>query len=100
MSVAQKLTATRRRLLRVEAADWDRLSDDEFTRLFDKGRPLGVRVRCPFPKVVPIALDESTLNGLKRIARRKQTGVRHPAAIWIAERLAREQAESRPRRRA
>ena len=100
MSVAQKLTATRRRLLRVEAADWDRLSDAEFTRLFEKGRPLGVRVRCPFPKVVPIALDESTLNGIKRIARRKQTGVQHLAAIWIAERLAREQAGSRPRRRA
>ena len=98
--MAQKLTATRRRLLRVEAADWDRLSDDELTRLFEKGRPLGVRVRRPLPKVFPIAIDEPTLNGLKRIARRKQTGARHLAAIWIAERLAREQAESRPRRRA
>ena len=67
MSVAQKLTATRRRL---------------------------------FPQVVPIVVDESTLNGIKRIARRKQTGVRQLASMWIAERLAREQAGSRPRRMA
>ena len=100
MSVAQKLTGTRRRLLRVEAADWDRLSDDELTRLFEKGRPLRVRVRRPLPKVFLIALDESTLNGIKRIARRKQTGVRQLASIWIAERLAREQEGSRPRRMA
>jgi hypothetical protein len=99
-TVAQKLTAAQRRLLREEAADWDRLSDDELARLVEKARPLSVRVRRPFPKVLPITLDESTLNGLKRIARRKQVDVRYLMAMWIAERLAREQADSRPRRMA
>jgi hypothetical protein len=98
--VAQKLTATQRRLLREEAVDWDRLSDDDLARLVEKARPLGVRVRRPFPKVLPIALDESTLNGLKRVARRKQVDVRYLVAMWVAERLAREQADSRPRRMA
>ena len=98
--MAQKLTASHRRALREEAADWDRLSDDEFTRFFEKARPLGVRLRRPSPKVIPIALDEPALNGLKRVARRKQVDVRHLAAMWIAERLAQEQVESRARRMA
>ena len=98
--MAQKLTAAHRRALRAEAADWDRLSDEEFTRLFDNARSLRVRVRRTLPRVVPIALDELTLNGLKRVARRKQVDVRHLAAMWIAERLAQERFGKRPRRMA
>ncbi len=98
--MAQKLTASHRRALGAEVADWDRLSDEEFTRLFDNGRPLRVRVRRPLPRVVPIALDEATLNGLKRVARRKQVDARHLAAMWVAERLAQEQVGHRPRRMA
>ena len=96
--MAERLTASQRRGLREEAADWDRLGDDALTRLFHEGRLLGVRVRRPLPKVLPVAFDEATLNGLKRIARRKQIAVRHLAAMWIAERLAQEQVESRARR--
>ena len=98
--MAQKLTASQRRALREEATDWDRLGDDEFARVFEKARPVGVRVRRPLPKVLPIVLDEATLNGLKRIARRKQADARHLAAMWIAERLVQEQVESRPCRMA
>lgn len=98
--MAERLTASHRRALREEAADWDRLGDDGLTRLFDKGRPLRIRVRRPLPKVLAVTLDESTLNGLKRIARRKQIEVRHLATMWIAERLAQEYADSRPRRMA
>jgi len=52
------------------------------------------------PKILAIALDESTLSALKRIARRKQVQSRHLAAMWIAERLAQEQVGGRPRRMA
>ncbi|MBI2197845.1 MAG: hypothetical protein HYU42_04495 [Candidatus Rokubacteria bacterium] len=98
--MAQKLSASDRRALRAEAADWDRLSDEELTRLFENDPPLGTRVRRPLPKVVPIALDEANLNRLKRVARRKQVHVHQLVAMWIAERLAQEQVERRPRRMA
>ena len=98
--MAERLTASHRRALREEAANWDRLGDDGLTRLFDEGRPLRVRVRRPSPKVLPVALDEATLNGLKRIARRKQIEIRQLAAMWIAERLAQEYGDGRPRRMA
>ena len=98
--MAQRLTASQRRALREEAADWDRVGDDELTRLVAKGRPLRVRVRRPLPRVLAIALDEPALNGLKRIARREQVEAPQLAAMWIAERLAREQVERRPRRMA
>jgi hypothetical protein len=52
------------------------------------------------PRILPIALDQPTLNGLKRIARRKQVETRHLAALWIAERLAQERVGSRRRRMA
>lgn len=98
--MAQRLTASHRRVLHEEAVAWDRLGDEDFTRLFETGRPLRVRVRRPLPKILAIALDESTLGGLKRIARRKQVQSRHLAAMWIAERLAQEQVGGRPRRMA
>ncbi len=98
--MAQRLTASQRRALGDEAAAWDQLGDEDFTRLFEAGRPLRVRVRRPLPKILAIALDEPTLNGLKRIARRKQVGARLLAAMWIAERLAQEQVGRRPRRMA
>lgn len=98
--MAEKLSASHRRALRAEAADWDRLSDEELTALFDNAPPLATRVRRPIPKVVTIALDEAALNRLKRAARRKQVHVRHLAAMWIAERLAQEQVERRRRRMA
>lgn len=93
--MAQRLTASDRRALRQEAGEWDRLDDEEFARLFETGSPVRVRIRRPLPRILPIALDQPTLNGLKRIARRKQVETRHLAAIWIAERLAQEQAGSR-----
>ena len=99
-AVAQRLTASQRRALHEEATVWERVGDDEFTRLVAKGRPLRVRVRRPLPRVLAIALDAPALNGLKRIARRKQVEARHLAAMWIAERLAREEVENRPRRMA
>ena len=98
--MAQRLTASDRRTLRREAAEWDRLGDEEFARLFETGRLVRVRIRRPLPRILPIALDQPTLNGLKRIARRKQVETRHLAAIWIAERLAQEQVGSRRRRMA
>ena len=98
--MAQRLNPSDRRALRVEAAEWDRLSDDEFARVLDTATPLGTRVRRPRPKIVPITLDEATLNRLKRVARRKQVNVSQLAAMWIAERLAHEHVEHRPRRMA
>ena len=98
--MAQELSAADRRALRTEAADWDRLSDEDPARFFDDAPSLGTRVRRPVPKVVAIALDEGTLNRLKRVARRKQVHIRQLAAMWIAERLAQEQVERRPRRMA
>ena len=98
--MAQKLTASDRRALRQEAAEWDRLGDEDFAHLFETGCPVRVRVRRPLPRILPIALDQPTLNGLKRIARRKQVETGHLAAIWIAERLAQEQAASGRRRMA
>ena len=79
---------------------WGRLGDEDFARLFETGRPLRVRVGRPLPKILAIALDDPILNGLKRIARRKQVAARHLAAMWIAERLAQEQTVRRPRRMA
>ena len=49
-----------------------------------------VRVRRPPPKTLTVALDEQTLNGLKRLARHKQVRARHLVAIWIAKRLSQE----------
>ena len=88
--MAQKLTAAQRRALQREAVGWDELSDEEFARLFNEGPPVRVRVRRPPPKTLTIALDERTLNRLKRVARHKQVRPRHLVAVWIAERLARE----------
>jgi hypothetical protein len=85
--VAQKLTIAQRRALEREAVGWDELSDEDFARLFDEGQPVRVRVRRPPPRTLTIALDEQTLNRLRRIARRKQVRARHLVAIWIAERL-------------
>lgn len=88
--MAQKLTMAQQRALQQEAAAWDELSDEDFARLFDEGHPVKVRVRRPPPKTLTIALDEQTLNRLKRVARHKQVRARHLVAMWIAERLSRE----------
>jgi hypothetical protein len=88
--MAQKLTAAQSRALKLEAAGWDELSDEEFARLFSEGQPVKVRARRPPPKTLTVALDEQTLNRLKRIARHKQIRTRHLVAMWIAERLTQE----------
>lgn len=88
--MAQKLTTAQRQALKREALGWDELSDEDFARLFNEGQPVKVRVRRPPPKALTIALDEPTLNRLKRVARHKQVRARHLVAMWIAERLAQE----------
>jgi len=88
--MAQKLTGPQRRALKREAVAWDELSDEEFARLFSEGQPLKARIRRPPPRTLTVALDEQTLNCLKRIARHKQVNARHLVAMWIAERLAHE----------
>jgi hypothetical protein len=88
--VAQKLTTTQRRARREEAQGWDDLTDEQFARLFDEGKPVQIRLRRPPPKTLTVALDSPTLNRLRRIARQKQVGPRHLAAIWIVERLGHE----------
>lgn len=88
--MAQKLSSAKQRALKQEAVGWDELTDEDFARLFDDGQPVKLRVRRPPPKTLTIALDERTLNGLKRIARHKQVHTRHLVAMWIAERLSRE----------
>lgn len=90
--MAKKLTAVERRALRKEAQAWDELSDEEFARLFDEGKPVQIRLRRPPPKTLTVSLDEQTLNRLKRVARRKQIRARHLAAMWIAECLGRERS--------
>lgn len=97
-AVAKKLTAAQRRRLSKEAEEWDQLSDEDFARLIDEGTPVQVRFRRPPPKTLTVALDEQTLNRLRRIARRKQVRPRQLAAIWIAERL-REEPATEPARR-
>jgi hypothetical protein len=89
--MAKKLTVTQRQALRQEAQEWDNLTDTEWARLFDEGSPMQIHLRRPPPKTLTVALDERTLNRLKRIARRKQVGPRQLAALWIAERLGTEQ---------
>jgi hypothetical protein len=90
--MAQKLTASQTRALKREAAGWDKLSDEDFARLFGEAQPVKVRLRRPPPKTLTVALDEQTLNRLKRIARHKQIHARHLVAMWIAERLTQERA--------
>jgi hypothetical protein len=96
--VAKKLTAAQRGRLSKEAEEWDQLSDEDFARLIDEGTPVQIRFRRPPPKTLTVALDGQTLNSLRRIARRKQVRPRQLAAIWIAERLGKEQATT-PRQR-
>lgn len=93
--MARKLTAAQGRALKHEATEWDKLSDQEFANLFDEGEPVKIRLRRPPPKVLSVALDERTLNRLKRIARHKQIQTRDLAAMWIAERLAKENRAQR-----
>ena len=88
--MARKLTIRQRLTLKEEAEEWDRLADEDFARLFTEGQPVKVRLRRPPPKTLTVALDEKTLNLLKRLARQKQIGPTHLAALWIAERLASE----------
>jgi hypothetical protein len=97
--MAQKLTTAQRRALRAETQGWDELTDEQFARLFDEGKPIQIRLRRPPPKTLTLALDAQTLNRLRRIARQKQVGARHLAAIWIAERLGDEQAGTGRQRR-
>jgi hypothetical protein len=91
--MARQLTARQRQTLKEEAKDWDRLSDEDFARLFTEGQPVKTRLRRPPPRTLTVALDEKTLNLLKRLARQKQIGPTHLAAMWIAERLASEGPE-------
>jgi len=91
--MARKLTPRQRQILREEAEGWDRLSDEDFARLFTEGQPIKVRLRRPPPKTLTVTLDEKTLNLLKRLARQKQVGPTHLAAMWITERLASERLE-------
>ena len=93
--MARRLTAAKRRALRDEADEWDRLSDEDWARLFDEGTPVRIRLRRPPPKTLTVALDTQTLNRLRRVARRKQVGPRQLAAIWISERLGKEPAKPR-----
>lgn len=88
--MAQKLTALQRRALKREAVAWDELSDEEFARLFNGGQPVKARIRRSPPRTLTVALDEQTLNRLKRIARHKQVRARQLVAMWIAERLSQE----------
>jgi hypothetical protein len=97
--MAQRLTAAQRRARQEEAREWDEMGDEDLVRLFDEGKSVQIRVRRPPPKTLTVALDEQTLNRLRRVARRKQVGPRHLVAIWIAERLA-EEKPAVPRRRA
>jgi hypothetical protein len=90
--VAQKLTSQQKQVLKKEAEAWDRLSDEDFARLFAEGQPVKVRFRRPLPKTLTITLDERTLNLHRRLARQKQIAPPQLAAMWIAERLARERA--------
>ena len=90
--MARKLTIRQKQDLKKEAEAWGRLSDEDFARLFTEGQPVKVRIRRPPPKELTISLDERTLNLLKRLARQKQVGPTHLVAIWVAERLAREQS--------
>jgi hypothetical protein len=91
--MARKLTARQRQTLKEEAHAWDRLADEDFVHLFTEGQPVKVRLRRPPPKTLTVALDAKTLNLLKRLARQKQVGPTHLAAMWIAERLASEGPE-------
>jgi hypothetical protein len=96
--VAEKLAAAKRRALREEAEEWDRLSDEDLARQFGEGKPVHIRLRRPPPKTLTVALDAQTLNRLRRVARRKQVGPRQLAAIWISERLG-EEPTTEPGRR-
>jgi hypothetical protein len=91
--MARKLTTRQRQTLKEEAAEWDRLADVDFARLFTEGQPVKVRLRRPPPRTLTVALDEKILNLLKRLARQKQMGPTHLAAMWIAERLTTERPE-------
>ena len=55
--MARKLTAAQRRALRKEAEEWDRLSDEDWARLFDEGKPVHIRLRRPPPKTPTVAPD-------------------------------------------
>jgi hypothetical protein len=99
-AVAQKLTSAQRRALQDEAREWDQLGDEDLARLFDEGKAVQIRVRRPPPKTLTVALDQQTLNRLRRVARRKQVGATQLAAIWIAERLGKEQVPAPRQRRA
>jgi hypothetical protein len=88
------MTAARRQALHNEAEEWDQLTDEAFAQLFDQGKAVQIRLRRPPPKTLTLALDEPTLNRLKREARRRQVQPRQLAAMWISERLgAKERAE-------
>lgn len=92
-TMARKLTTRQRQTLKEEAEEWDQLADEDFARLFTEGQPVKVRLRRPPLRALTVALDEKTLNLLKRLARQKQIGPTHLAAMWIAERLAAEGPE-------
>lgn len=92
--MARRLTTEQKRSLEKEAEVWDQLSDQDFAQLFDEGQPVKQHIRRPPPKTLTINLDEKTLNLLKRVARQKQIGYTHLAAMWIAERLGRERQPS------
>ena len=89
--MAKKLTSAQQLALRNEAREWDDLSDEEVGSFFDTGRSVQIRLRRQPPKTLTLALDERTLNRLRRVARRKQLPPRQLAALWIAERLGAEQ---------
>ena len=79
--MAQRLTIEQKQALQKEAEVWDQLSDQDFAQLFDEGQPVKQRIRHPPPKTLTINLDEKTLNLLKRVARQKQIGYTHLAAM-------------------
>ena len=97
--MARKMTTVHRRAMKAEVCAWDEVSDDEFSRMFAEATPVRTRIRRPPPRALTVPLDEQTLNRLRRIARRKQVGPRHLAALWIAERLGKESLATTKARR-
>jgi hypothetical protein len=69
---SRQLTAAQRRSLRKEAEEWDRLSDEDWVRIFDEGTPRNAHFRRPLSKTLKLALDVKKQKQSRRVARRKQ----------------------------
>lgn len=75
--------------IKEEANFWDTHSSEDFPDYWEPAPEVkfSKNLKSIYPKVVPIRLDENTIDAVKKVAKQKGIGVSTTAKMLIRERL-------------